>query len=211
MSSLSDLAKTMQMFLNHEHSHSLLSAYSLREWIRPLHSYYDSLTQVGLAWEIQQFPDSHGRPQSYYSKGGNTQFYHSEFSFNRDLGYGIVVLMTGEYTDSTWFVKRVIETFQPVFESLLEATTKERYVGVWRSEVNDGKSEVRLDVKDGVLWITRGIINGEDLLEKYMGGLDLALWSTGRLDEFRLVNLFWFWFKRCLQDNDLGRQSAEEN
>lgn len=185
MSSLSDLGKTMQIFLDPDHPHQLLSSYSLREWIRPLHNYYDDLTQVGLTWEIQQFKDVHGRQQRYYSKGGNLQFYHSEFSFNRDIGFGVIVLMAGNYSDASWFVKRAIEIFQPVFEGLLEETTRGRYSGLWKGDNDAGASEIVVAVKQGVLWITRCIVNGEDLLGTYMGGLDLALWSTGRLDEFR--------------------------
>jgi hypothetical protein len=82
----------MQDFLDPDDPHRLLSSYSLRERIRPLHNHYDDLTQVGLTWEIRQFKDVHGRQQRYYSKGGNMQFYHSEFSFNGDLGFGLLCL-----------------------------------------------------------------------------------------------------------------------
>lgn len=97
LSSLSDLSKAMQSFLNPEGSSRVLSTYTLREWIRPLHVFPDSFSQSGLAWEIEQFPDDHGRMQTYYTKGGSLRSYFSKFSMNPQLGYGIVTLISGSY------------------------------------------------------------------------------------------------------------------
>jgi hypothetical protein len=184
-SSLSDLAKTLQTFLNPDHPDALLSRYSLREWLRPLHVFPDHLTQVGLAWEIQTRSDSHGRTQYYYSKLGNLRFYHSQVTINPDLGFGAIVLMAGSFSDSSWFTKRVIDLFQPLFERVLEKTARQEYQGIWSSEGEKGQNKVRLAVAGGSLWVTECVVNGDDLLELYTGGNALSLWSTGRLHEFR--------------------------
>jgi len=204
LSSVFDLAQTTRALLN-PGRHGILSPYSLREWFRPLHVFPDRLTRVGLAWEIQEFFDSHGRAQSYYSKFGNLRYYHSEISINRELGFGVVVLMAGRYSDTSWFSKRAIEIFQPFFEHKLEESTRSHYSGEWVGSGDSGDSgenAITLVVTNGSLWVAKCVVNGDDLLEIYVGGNGLTLWSTGRLHEFRSVGLM-----RSVASTDLTLRS----
>jgi hypothetical protein len=186
MSSLSDLTKTVIALLKPNSKSPLLSPYSIREWFRPFHVFPDSYSQVGLAWEITQIPDRHGRLQHYYSKSGNLRTYHSQLTINQELGYGIVVLMTGGYPDSYWFTQKAIQAMQPVFETHLEVVTDQNYGGLWSSEGDNGPNQIEIKVKRGVLWVTKWILNGDDYLKIY-GHPRISLWSTGRLHEFRWV------------------------
>lgn len=149
-----------------------------------MHIFPDSLTETGLVWEIMKFPDSHNRDQRYYSKGGNLVYSHSEVTFSPQLQYGVIVLMTGIYPDAWFFNKLAVQLLQPAFEKILEKRARDRYAGAWRGE---GDDRIVVEVKDGSLWITEWVANGIDWLHEYEGKLGdrVALWSTGRLDEFR--------------------------
>ncbi|PVF96243.1 beta-lactamase/transpeptidase-like protein [Serendipita vermifera] len=184
MSSVSDLAKAVMALLNPKSKSPLLSPYSIREWLRPIHVFPDRFSQVGLAWEITQTPDRHGRLQHYYSKSGNLRTYHSQLTINQELGFGVVVLMTGSFPDSGWFTQKAIRFLQPVFESHLEEVTNQNYGGLWESEGSGGPNQMELKVKGGVLWVTKWIMNGDDYLKIYKHP-KISLWSTGRLHEFR--------------------------
>jgi hypothetical protein len=184
MSSLSDLAKAAVALLKPDDESPLLSPYSIREWVRPLHIFPDQFSQVGLAWEIMQFPDRHGRMHHYYSKAGNLEFYQSKFTINQDLGYGIVVMTTGRFPDANWFTEKAIGFLQPVFGRHLEIITNWQYGGLWYKEGDKESNQVELKVKGGVLWITKWIVGGDDYIKVYKHG-EIPLWSTGRLNEFR--------------------------
>jgi hypothetical protein len=69
--------------------------------------------------------------------------------------------MAGNYSDASWFVKRAIEIFQPIFEGLLEETTRVRYSGHWKGDNDAGASEIVVALKQGMLWITRCIVDGK--------------------------------------------------
>ena len=68
-SSLNDLVKVMQTFLDPQREEALLPSYVMREWLRPLHIWNDELWETGAPWEIVKLPDIHGRPQRFYQKG----------------------------------------------------------------------------------------------------------------------------------------------
>ena len=63
-----DLAKLMQTFLDPTRRECLISPYTLREWLRPVHAWIDDLTEVGLLWEILKIPAAFGRRQRIYQK-----------------------------------------------------------------------------------------------------------------------------------------------
>jgi hypothetical protein len=184
VSSLSDLAKTAVALLKPDDESPLLSPYSIREWVRPLHIFPDQFSQVGLAWEIMQFPDRHGRMHHYYSKAGNLEFYQSKFTINQDLGYGIVVMTTGRFPDANWFIEKAIGFLQPIFGRHLEIITNRQYGGLWYKEGDKENNQVELKVKGGILWITKWSVGGDDYIKVYKHG-EIPLWSTGRLHEFR--------------------------
>ena len=84
-----------------------------------------------------------------------------------------------------YFVKKAIDAFQPVFETILENQTQRLYGGTWVA--ND--SNVVLTVSDGSLWVTKMIVNGKNVLSAFWGtdkvSVPLTLWSTEREDEVR--------------------------
>ncbi|KAG8896543.1 hypothetical protein FRC01_011732, partial [Tulasnella sp. 417] len=94
-SSLRDLITVMQTFLDPSRNNSLLSPYSMREWLRPLHGFPDDFSEIGAPWEIVKIPDSNGNTKRWYS--GNFLASNSNFIFDPVSSFGVVVLMTGQY------------------------------------------------------------------------------------------------------------------
>lgn len=68
MSSLSDLVKLMQVLINPQRPDSILLLFTVREWMRPIHSWFDDYSDVGALWEIYTSIDSYGRKQKLYQK-----------------------------------------------------------------------------------------------------------------------------------------------
>ncbi|KAG9002541.1 hypothetical protein FRB90_011361 [Tulasnella sp. 427] len=189
-SSLRDLTKVMQTFLDPARNESLLSPYAMREWLRPLHGFPDDLTEVGAPWEIVKIPDSNGNPRRWYSKGGNLLASHSNFIFDPTTSSGVIVLMTGRDPYAQKIAIDAIQMFQPAFDALLERTTMEMYGGYWQSD--DGKSVAITYVEKGSLWLSRLFLNGTDVFEVLEGpgyprGRRYGFWTTGRDEEFRVA------------------------
>jgi hypothetical protein len=74
LSSTADLAKVMQTFLDPNRDGSLISSYTVREWLRPVHAWIDDLTEVGLLWEILKITDSYNRQLRVYQKCASPYF-----------------------------------------------------------------------------------------------------------------------------------------
>ena len=72
MSSLSDLIKVMQVLINPQRPDSILSPFTVREWMRPMHAWFDDYSEVGALWEIYSSTDSYGRKQKLYQKSEQT-------------------------------------------------------------------------------------------------------------------------------------------
>lgn len=68
MSSLSDLVKLMQTFIDPTRPESLLRPYTVREWMRPMHTFSDDYSEIGALWEIYQYKDSYNRKVRMYQK-----------------------------------------------------------------------------------------------------------------------------------------------
>ncbi|KAG8987014.1 hypothetical protein FRB94_002810 [Tulasnella sp. JGI-2019a] len=197
-SSLRDLAKVMQTFLVPSRADSLLSSYTMREWLRPLHAFPDDTTEMGAPWEIRKIADMYGRPRRWYGKGGNLFVYHSKFNFNPDAGFGVVVLMTGRYPDAEGIALKAVQIYQAAFDWHVAQITDMLYGGRWISE--DLKSEAITAVLDGSLWLIKMVLNGTDIFKSLEGPIPVSksygLWATGRKDEFRIA---------------FGRASPDEN
>ncbi|RUP44955.1 hypothetical protein BC936DRAFT_148809 [Jimgerdemannia flammicorona] len=179
-----DLTKLLTTVLLTPHP-ILLPRRTLREWLRPLSSLPDSRTEVGLTWEITKLHPSYtltGREPRLYSKSGNLPGYHSELTVRPDLGLGVVVLMTGDDSDAAVLVDRVLEVLEPVVERKWVEKVKKRYVGTYVGGEGN-RFKVGIGAKD-VLSVMELVVNGTDLLA-IVGSKEVALWSTGRLDEFR--------------------------
>ncbi|KAF7311060.1 Beta-lactamase domain-containing protein [Mycena chlorophos] len=164
-SSLNDLAMIMQTFLAPENG-AMGSG------------------EVGAPWEIKKISDS----ARVYSKGGNLPGYHSQFALNPQWGYGVIVLVTGTYTDTETLTRQAIERFQPAFELALLDEVRSAYTGIWFG--NDSVALVTLD--KGVLYLQTLLVGDQDVLgllqrDPVAGSQPIALWTTGRPDEFRLA------------------------
>jgi hypothetical protein len=159
------------------------------EWFRPIHVWTDGLTQSGAPWEILTLPSRSGGTFDLYSKSGNLEGFHTSFSLDRATGFGIVVLMTGRYTDATGIAAMAAEKyFHPAFKSALTTVCEEIYSGTYKSA---GTNEVVISLQDNALWTNKIIINGTDFLKAKSMGYKVqpvALWPTGRTKrEFRCV------------------------
>ncbi|KAJ7446452.1 beta-lactamase/transpeptidase-like protein [Mycena galericulata] len=186
-SSLADLTTMMQSLLSPKET-GLISPHVVREWLRPLHAWTDGFQEVGAPWEIAKV----GREARLYSKGGNLPGYHSQFVLNPQWSYGVIVLVTGNYTDTVTLAREAISRFQPAFENLLLYQALYTYGGVWVGD--DGVAVVT--IQDGALYLQTLVIGNQDvlaLLQTTPGGppaptsKPVALWSTGRPHEFRLA------------------------
>lgn len=137
-----------------------------------------------------------------YSKQGNMPGYHSIFSLNPEYGYAVIVLVTGTYTKTDVFALEALRRLQPAFEDVLVRRVVDAYVGIWESEGGDGRRKDVAEVRilAGQLFLTRLVVEGVDVLgalTEFLSELDhgheataaqpVPLWSTGRLDEFRLA------------------------
>lgn len=196
-SSLSDLVTVMRTFLSPIAEGGVIPHNVVREWLRPLHAWTDGFQEVGAPWEILKIGNEarlygkgtipfHG---SYiililYRSGGNLPGYHSEFAMIPELSYGVVALMTGNYTDTSAIVAEAVSRFQPAFQSLQIMQVAYAYGGVWHN--ND--SVAVITIEDGSLVLQTFVIKGVDVLALVSEGKarsGAALWSTGRLGEFR--------------------------
>ena len=129
------------------------------------------------------------------TEGGSLQSHHSSFYFNPTAGYGVVALMTGKSDDSFEMAFEAIEIFQPFIDRYISSIASTLYDGTFQS--NDGRSRVSTYVKNGGLWISELILDGEDILRKLdpMNTKKVALphersygaWWAGRGEEFRYV------------------------
>ncbi|KAF9480070.1 beta-lactamase/transpeptidase-like protein [Pholiota conissans] len=194
-SSLGDLAMVMQTILSPTGRGGVISANVVREWLRPLFSFSSVSEEVGAPWEII--------PSLYdvkaYTKGGNLPGYHSEFVVIPEYSIGIILLVTGEYSDTRTILKEVSKRFIPTLRKLHYAEIERRYAGTW---VN-GEDIAEVELKKGALMLKKLYINGVDVLKSIHDTLSaqtahrnvqqmestpsVALWSTGRAGEFRLA------------------------
>ncbi|KAJ7925981.1 beta-lactamase/transpeptidase-like protein [Mycena leptocephala] len=182
-SSLADLTTVMQSFLSPKGT-GLLSPYVMREWLRPLHPWSDGFQEVGAPWEISKV----GREARVYSKGGNLAGYHSQFAMVPQWSYGVIVLVSGNYTDTVTLTREAIARFQPAFENLLLLQVLYTYGGVW---VGDDSVAV-VTIEDQALYLQALIVGDQDVLSILQrnppgGSKAVALWSTGRPHEFRMA------------------------
>lgn len=167
---------------------TILSPTTIDEWFRPIHVWNDGLTQGGAPWEILRLPSSGGGSFDLYSKSGGLLGFHTQFALDRANGYGIVILMTGEYTDAGGIAARVAEEyFHPAFKSALVRATTERYAGTYNGSQGH---EVHISVKDDVLSVDKLVVNRVDVLKKMFMQFGsqvepVALWPTGTDGEFR--------------------------
>ena len=122
---------------------------------------------------------------------GSLSGFHSYFAVNPTSSFGVVALMTGQYSNTLHLALEAIKRFQPALDYLQSESAKGDYAGEWKAE--GGRSAAHLEVIGGSLWISKLEIEGVDVFESVAMGSKkgrsqiYALWSTGRRDEFRYV------------------------
>jgi len=118
--------------------------------------------------------------------------YYSKFALFPEYSLGIIVLITGTYADTSSILEEAAKHFLPAFEKLLQVELQRRYVGTWVN--GDDVAEVTLN--RGNLFLKKLFIRGLDVLKLFQtadahagltqrAGVPVALWSTGRVGEFR--------------------------
>jgi len=188
-SSLRDFESILKGFLNPSGKDSLLSPYTMREWVRSLHALPDGISEVGAPWEITKISDMWRTTRRWYGKGGNLGVYHSEVTFNPDASFGVVVLMTGRYPDSPAIAAKAVQIYQEAFDRHRSHTAADLFAGHWWSQ--DNAIEAITAVYDGGLWLVKLVLNGTDVFQSLEGphpvSKSFGMWATGRQDEFRIA------------------------
>ncbi|KAL1743705.1 beta-lactamase/transpeptidase-like protein [Schizophyllum fasciatum] len=179
-SSLRDLTTILRTLLSPTAEGGLISPSVVREWLRPLHAWRDGMNEVGAPWEIRKLPGEF----RLYSKGGNLPGYHSQFALLPEQAFGVIVLVTGEYTDTVSLTDAVVSRFSPAFAALQAEAVAKAYAGIFHGD----RALSIVSVRQGALFVDALIIRGVDVLEAAGAapGRPVALWSTGRKHEFRL-------------------------
>jgi hypothetical protein len=121
-----------------------------------------------------------------YDPGGNLPGYHSQFSINVQWSYGVIVLVSGNYTDTLTLALEAISHFQPAFENLLVQQALKTYGGMW---IGDDSMAI-VTIEDQALYLQALVVRDQDvlsILQRRPSGesTGIALWSTGRPHEFR--------------------------
>lgn len=180
MSSLADLAKLMQTLLNPSSADSLLSPYTLREWFRPLHAFWDDYSEIGAPWEIYKFRDSYGRVSRMFQKGeffanrtskadrlnivmvvGELHGHHTIFTINPTSSFGVIILTTGPSTQTYTLNDIVFPRFQRASDMINYAIVTKTLVGTWASAC----CQLDIRIEHGSLTLAQYTINGTDVLK----------------------------------------------
>ena len=111
--------------------------------------------------------------------------HYSAFSLNPASSFGVIVLMTGSYSNTEKVVIETFKHFQPAFDAFQANVTKNVYAGTWSSD--DGDSEAVISVVDGSIWMEKFMLEGNNVLAVLRDDKPekMALASTGRVREFR--------------------------
>lgn len=208
-SSLRDLEALMQSLLSPSARGGVVSANVVREWLRPLHVWGATKQEVGAPWEVmnidnkvQAYTKGCSLPSSYSQvvnplSGGDLPGYHSQFALIPEYSYGIIVLLTGTY-DASAILTEITKRLHPTLNRIYQTELERRYVGQWASEDGSGVAEITLDKGKNTLFVKRLFVQGVDTLKsvhengllrgvRAPGPAQVALWSTGRVGEFRLA------------------------
>ena len=208
MSSLSDLTKLAQNLLRPQNDNSLLSATTLREWLKPLFSFWDGASFVGMPWEIRRIKIAFHRRTQLFSKGlcstpgsssspeltlseGVFPSQYSTFTIVPSHSFAVVILAAGKQNPVPELHRLAMEYFLPAFDSALIRTNTKQLVGKWASP--NGESKIDITILSGRLYATQVRIGGEDpfgsapvnLVENENEKL-IPIWEMGH-NEFRHV------------------------
>ncbi|EIN11010.1 beta-lactamase/transpeptidase-like protein [Punctularia strigosozonata HHB-11173 SS5] len=195
VSSLADMAKATSALLKSldpATTDSLLSSTHMQQWLSTSYAWDDGITEPGHSWIALLRKDKWKRTQRLYQSFGQLNTFHSAWTINPRAGYGVVVLMTGDYPDSQDFTIQLVDAFQPAFDDLLEVEARKSYVGRWSTAgTSSPDSEMVTSLRSGTLWVDKLTLNGTDTLG-LLQGTDrpepVMLWHTGAPGRFRLAS-----------------------
>lgn len=198
---ITDLAKVAQAFLSTTGPEGFEFLPDLmREWLKPSYIFPSGNEASGGPWEITYIPSadapldrSPGRVP-IYTKAGDLGAYHNLFSLNPKYGYAVIALTAGNANPEV-FVQEAFRVLQPEFHNAQEESAKAAYVGKW--EVEGSKDVAEVQIIDKQLFLSNLNVGGVDVLKLLnerrarikssdAPARAVPLWSTGRLDEFRL-------------------------
>ncbi|KZT75175.1 hypothetical protein DAEQUDRAFT_761121 [Daedalea quercina L-15889] len=122
--SLSAAITFTSTLLNPRHPKSVLTPFTMRNWLRPTHSFEeDDWTESGLVWEIIKAIDSNDRLRRIYWKLGELYNLHNAIALHPGTSYGVVVFMAGAYMHAAEITYRIFEIVQPTAIIILERGT----------------------------------------------------------------------------------------
>jgi hypothetical protein len=118
---------------------------------------------------------------------GEFMGHFSGFAFDPTSSFGVVVLMTGEYSDSEKVILEAFNHFLPAFDLLHETATTDMFAGTWKAVDSPQNNSAVISVKDGSMWLDEFLLQGQNVLGVLRGDdpEKVALVSTGRVGEFR--------------------------
>ncbi|KAH6906088.1 beta-lactamase class C binding protein-like protein [Coprinopsis sp. MPI-PUGE-AT-0042] len=200
--SVADLAKLAQAFLSptspegHEFLHDIMG-----EWLKPSYIFPSGIQASGMPWEIAYIPaadaplDRSPGLAPVYTKTGDLGPYHNIFPLNPEYGYAVIALTTGSANPED-FVQQALRTLQPAFHNALEEQVHSAYVGKW--EVAGSQDVAEVKIIDKQLFLASLNVGGVDILKllnerrariksSNAPARAVPLWSTGRLDEFKMA------------------------
>jgi len=190
MSSLSDLIKAAQSFLDPTSESALLPPTTMMEWLRPVYSFGDDITSVGLPWEITRTKLTFGRSVDEFTKLGALSSMFSSFTLIPSHSFAVVVLTASEQNVATELHRLAMDYFLPAVDHALMQAMEEHISGIWKSDEKDrDQVELQVLVEAGRLVATRYTVNGTDALMSLNHGMEtnrMPIWSAGN-DELRLV------------------------
>lgn len=111
--------------------------------------------------------------------------YHAAVAIHPGTGYGVSVLLGGNYFDAAKLAYDAFEIFQPAIDAVLAETATNMYAGKWASD--DSQSSASIIVEDGTLYVEQFTSNGTDILGMFHAPGRLALRSSRKRDELRCV------------------------
>ena len=130
------------------------------------------------------------RSGSNQKSSASLRGYHSIFALNPQYGYGVIVLVTGDYSQTSALLRTVTQAYQPAFEALQRQLVSATYAGTW----SDGNGSLaKIKVVHGELHLEKLVVEGVNVIQRLVPGLEpvipkrLTLWATGKEGEFRCV------------------------
>ncbi|KIJ61713.1 hypothetical protein HYDPIDRAFT_115522 [Hydnomerulius pinastri MD-312] len=189
MSSLADLVKLMRVLIDPSAPESPLPARTVREWMRPLHNWFDDFSAVGLLWEIQSIHDRFGRKLNVYQKIGELIGHHTSFAINPMNSYGVIVLTTGPTSRTSSLNELIFEHVQAGLDDLLRDLVSDILVGHWVSD--DSRASMTVEIDNGSVFVSEYVVDSSNILDVMQGSPNTpsrkaAAWFTSE-DEFRLA------------------------